>query len=251
MKNGNSIPRAEQRWGSALITLGVVLFAVVGLLAFSMIRDPGRYYEEWVPTDEIEGPEASYEWASTGLEVNFADTTEIGDAPVRRWQWDFDDGDMSNEPNPTHRFTEAGEWHVTLDVVDEDGRSSKAEGSVEIDAAGDSTGDGSIGLADMADKVVASVDRSAKGTLVVALVIGSMVVLTLIGGRLLRYGVRLLRPDPDKIKVSLRPKQLELAVNDQAVNEQVEQRQPDADAIQPLEPTDGDLADQERQDVHV
>lgn len=212
--NRRSESSHERFWGSGLITLGLVLFAVVGLLAIGMIRDPGGYYDEWVPPDEIAGPEASYDWASSGLAVGFTDTSEIGDAPIERWEWDFGGGESSDEPNPTYSFTEAGEWDVTLDVVDENGRVSKAEGTVEVEPGGEASGDGGIGLADMADKVVDTVERSTKGGLVVALVIGLFIVLTMIGGRLVRYGVRVLRPDPDKIKVKLRPKQLELAVDE-------------------------------------
>ena len=204
----------DRFWGSALITLGVVMFAVVGLLAIGMIRDPGGYYDDWVPADEVTGPEASYDWSSSGLGVRFSDSTEIGDAPIERWDWDFGDGDHSDERNPTHTFASGGEWNVTLDVVDENGQTSQAEGTIETEPGEQRAGDGSIGLADLADKVVDTVERSAKGGWVVALVIGLFIVLTMIGGRLVRYGVRVLRPDPDKIKVKLRPKQLELDIED-------------------------------------
>ena len=73
----------QEYWGSALVTLGLVLFAVIGLVAFAMIRDPGGYYDDWVPGDGIDGPEASYEWASAGLRVEFTDTSEIGDVPIK------------------------------------------------------------------------------------------------------------------------------------------------------------------------
>lgn len=242
----NSAHGAERWWGSALVTLGLVLFAVIGLVAFAIIRDPGGYYDDWVPDDGIDGPEASYEWASAGLRVEFTDTSEIGDVPIDRWQWDFGGGDVSSEPNPTHQFTEAGEWDVTLDVVDDNGRSSKAEGTVEVEAAGADAGDASIGLADMADKVVESVDRASKGGLVVMLVIGLLIVLTLIGGRLVRYGVRLLRPGPDKIQVKLRPKELELAVADEVQHEQTH-----VEVIESSHSTGAMLADEERQDVPV
>jgi hypothetical protein len=244
MQNQSPAERADRRWGSTLITLGVALFAVVALLAFFMIRDPGGYYDNWVPDDETEGPEASYDWTSTGLEVTFTDTSETGDAPIDRWQWDFGDGDVSSEPNPTHRFTEAREWNVTLDVVDDNGLSSKAEGAVEIEATENHAGDASIGFADMADKVVDSVERASKGGLVVALVIGLLIVLTLVGGRLVRYGVRLLRPDPDKIKVKLRPKELELAVADE-----IEREHDRVEAIE--QPPAIHDADEQRQDIGV
>jgi PKD repeat protein len=212
--------RADRWWGSALITVGLVLFVVVGLTAFAMVRDPGGYYDDWTPSDDVEGPEASYEWTSAGLEVEFADTSEAGKTPIEQWRWDFGDDAVSSQPNPTHRFPEAGEWDVTLDVVDRDGRTSTAEGTVEVEPLGNASGDASIGLADVADKVVRSVDRASKGSVVVVLVVGLFIVLAMIGGRLVRYGVRLLRPDPDKIKVKLRPKELELVVADQTALEQ-------------------------------
>jgi hypothetical protein len=40
------------------------------------------------------------------------------------------------------------------------------------------------------------------------------VILTMIGGRLLRHGVRTLRPIPERISVKLRPKELELVMAD-------------------------------------
>ena len=246
MQNERTPERADRWWGSTLIGLGVALFAVIALLAFFMVRDPGGYYDDWVPDDDIEGPEASYEWVSTGLDVTFTDTSETGDAPIVRWRWDFGNGDVSSEPNPTHRFTDEREWNVTLDVVDDNGLSSKADGGIEVDATEDRSGDGSIGLADMADKVVDSVDRAAKGGLVVALVIGLLIVLTLIGGRLVRYGVRLLRPDPDKIKVKLRPRELELTVADQ-----IEHGRAPVGAIGPSQSANATPASEERHDTPV
>lgn len=204
--------RYERVWGTTLIVVGIVLLGVVFVAAFAITTDPGGYYDRWVPGDETKGPEASYDWASSGLEVGFTDTSKAGDAAIQRWVWDFGDGTGSNDPNPSHPFAEAGEWSVTLDVVDDNGLSSKAEGTVEIDPQAANSGDGAIGLNDLADKVTDTVERSAKGGLVVLLVIGMFVVLTMIGGRLILQGARVLRPVPDKVSVKLRPKQLELAV---------------------------------------
>ena len=208
--------QAEDRygrlWGTGLIIVGVALLGVVFLSAFGIARDPGDYYDKWVPDNETAGPEASYDWASSGLLVEFTDTSEIGDAGIERWVWDFGDGAESNDPNASHRFAEEGEWDVTLEVVDDNGLSSKAEGTVEIESGAANSGDGAIGLGDIADKLIETVERTAKGSLVVLLVIGMFVVLTMIGGRVVRQGVRILRPLPDRISVKLRPKQLELAV---------------------------------------
>jgi PKD repeat protein len=204
--------RYERGWATGLIVIGVLLLVAVGLSAFAILRDPGTYYEKWVPDDETAGPEASYEWTSSGLAVAFTDTSVIGDNTIERWEWDFGDGADSRDPNPSHTFTEPGEWSVTLEVVDDNGATSMAEGTVEIEPGATNDGSGGIGLNDVADKLVGTVERSSKGGFVVLLVVGLFVVLTLIGGRLIRQGVRLMRPVPEKINVKLRPKELELTI---------------------------------------
>ncbi len=204
----------ETYLGVGLIVIGVVLLGAVAFRAFSIIGDPGGYYESWVPEAEAAGPEASFDWVSSGLSVEFTDTSKIGDTPIGRWMWEFDDGTTSDEPNPTHRFSQDGEWLVTLDVVGEDGSSSQAEAAVEIEPGTENSGKGAIGLNDMADKVIGTVGRAAKGGVVVVLVIGLFTVLTLAGGRMISHGVRVFRPVPKRISVKLRPKELELAMLD-------------------------------------
>jgi hypothetical protein len=210
MKKGDY--QYERIWGTALILIGIVLLAVVFLSGFAILGDPGEYYDEWVPDEQAAGPEASFDWTASGLLVEFTDTSEIGDAGIERWVWDFGDGAESNDQNPTHRFTEQGELDVALDVVDENGLSSRAESTVEVEPGATNRGDGAIGLSDIADTVVDTVERASKGGMVVLLVIGLFVVLTMIGGRLVRQGVRMLRPVPDRINMKLRPKELHLAM---------------------------------------
>ena len=135
-----------------------------------------------------------------------------GDHELERWIWDFGDGNESSDPNPSFRFEGDGEWDVTLEVVDTEGLTSKAEAAVAVEPGASDSGEGGIGLSDMADKVVDTVERAAKGSLVVLLVIGMYLLLTMVGGRLLRQGVQVLRPVPDRITMKLRPKQLDLAI---------------------------------------
>jgi hypothetical protein len=204
--------RYETRLGTGLIVIGVALLSVVAFWAFSIVNDPGGHYDSWVPEEGLLATEASFDWASSGVVVEFTDTSEVGDTPIERWLWKFDDDAVSEEPNPTHRFSQEQEWEVTLDVVAEDGSSSQAVGTVEVASGTDNSGDGVIGLNDMADKVVRTVERAAKGSLVVVLVIGLFAVLAIVGGRMVSHGVRMLRPVPKRISVKLRPKKLELAM---------------------------------------
>ncbi|MEA2024514.1 MAG: PKD domain-containing protein [Actinomycetota bacterium] len=209
MKNSNLY---ERLWATVLIVVGVVLLGVVFFSAFGIVKDPGEFYDKWVPADGVEGPEAAFDWASSDLVVEFVDTSSAGDANLERWAWDFGDGSESTDPNPSHRFDEDGEFGITLDVVDGNGLASRAEATVGVETGAENSGQGALGLNDLADSVIDAVERGAKGGGVVLLVIGLFVVLTMVGGRLLRQGVRVLRPIPDRISVKLRPKNLELAM---------------------------------------
>ncbi len=55
-----------------------------------------------------------------GLTVNFTDSTVFG-APITGWTWDFGDGNTSNQQNPAHTYTTAGNFDVSLTVTDVDG----------------------------------------------------------------------------------------------------------------------------------
>ncbi|MBC8214964.1 MAG: PKD domain-containing protein, partial [Candidatus Marinimicrobia bacterium] len=48
------------------------------------------------------------------LSVNFTDQSEPGMGTISLWNWDFGDGGSSIEQNPTHIFTNIGEWTVKL-----------------------------------------------------------------------------------------------------------------------------------------
>ena len=48
------------------------------------------------------------------LPVNFTDQSTPGSGTIIMWQWDFGDGASSNLPNPSHTYTGAGNYNVTL-----------------------------------------------------------------------------------------------------------------------------------------
>ncbi|MCW4015144.1 MAG: PKD domain-containing protein [Candidatus Bathyarchaeota archaeon] len=52
--------------------------------------------------------------------VNITDTSFDSDGTINSWVWDFGDGTNSTLQNPTHTFSQKGEWQVTLTVTDND-----------------------------------------------------------------------------------------------------------------------------------
>jgi len=73
---------------------------------------------------QVIGPDVNFGIASTSGEgpitVNFADST-TANAPITSWYWVFGDGGNSNLQNPTHVYTTAGIYDVSLTVSDLDG----------------------------------------------------------------------------------------------------------------------------------
>lgn len=51
---------------------------------------------------------------------------------IIKWEWDFGDGDSSNEMNPVHIYPMAGEYVVTLTVTDDFGVESTASNTVYV-----------------------------------------------------------------------------------------------------------------------
>jgi PKD repeat protein len=67
-------------------------------------------------------PVASFEIGSiTGLSVDFTDTSNDPDGAISVWDWDFGGDGASSLRNPTHGFSTAGTYSVTLTVTDNEG----------------------------------------------------------------------------------------------------------------------------------
>ncbi len=61
------------------------------------------------------------------LDVQFQNTTTLGDAPIETFNWDFRSGFIDNNENPTYTYTSSGKYDVYLEVVDTNGCSSFKE----------------------------------------------------------------------------------------------------------------------------
>jgi len=59
-----------------------------------------------------------------GDPVSFTDTSRGLDGPVVQWRWNFDDGTLSQAQNPTHLYSVANSYNVSLYVINSFGCNS-------------------------------------------------------------------------------------------------------------------------------
>lgn len=52
------------------------------------------------------------------LSVQFTDLTSVYGTDLTAWEWDFGDGSLSTEQNPSHTYSSPGSYTVTLSVTD-------------------------------------------------------------------------------------------------------------------------------------
>lgn len=81
-------------------------------------------------------------------EVTFdaSESQAVPGAEIAGYTWDFGDGETAAGPQPSHRFTAAGDYTITLSVISDDGVTETATQRVSVaesdTSTGGSTGDG-------------------------------------------------------------------------------------------------------------
>jgi gliding motility-associated-like protein len=55
------------------------------------------------------------------LPVQFTDLSAPGSGTITQWEWDFGDGNTSSLPNPSHTYTAAGNYNVSLRITNSNG----------------------------------------------------------------------------------------------------------------------------------
>jgi PKD repeat protein len=73
-------------------------------------------------------PTAEFTLSCAGLSCSFSDASSDEDGTIRRWSWTFGDGGSASTSHPTHTYSAAGSYDVTLAATDDD----DATGSVTV-----------------------------------------------------------------------------------------------------------------------
>ncbi len=88
-----------------------------------LIREAGYplAYFTWEPTQPY-----------TFETVYFYDASIDLDGAIVEWLWDFGDGNISHEKNPTHYYADNGKYTVNLTIIDNDGRMAWMEEEIVV-----------------------------------------------------------------------------------------------------------------------
>ncbi len=74
----------------------------------------------------------SPETPTTADSVNFDDLSFDKDGQITDWRWDFGDGNQSQDKDPSHRYSDDGNYLVSLTVTDDDGKNSTIDKKIRI-----------------------------------------------------------------------------------------------------------------------
>lgn len=86
------------------------------------------------PAAANRAPVANFTAAASGLAVAFTDASSDPDGSIVSWQWIFGDGGSSTARNPTHNYTAAGNYTVSLTVTDDRGATATRSAVVTVSA---------------------------------------------------------------------------------------------------------------------
>ncbi|MFQ6107557.1 MAG: PKD domain-containing protein [Thermoplasmata archaeon] len=202
--------RYELVLGTFLLVLGVVILISVLVFAFGFIPNAGKYFEEQLPQEEIvQGPSASFTFRVDNLTVEFTDTSDEGDAGLVSWEWDFGDGDASNDQNPTKVYSTEGHYTPKLTVEDDNRKRSSAVASDLF--VGPGTQQAGSSMPDFGDfGFDFDLSKMLLPLALAILVVGLHFVMVVVGGFITKAGWNLIKPKPETIKVRVKPKDLEV-----------------------------------------
>lgn len=107
-------------------------------------KDYSGLWQEWLKLGECDGTEANQPpvaqangpySGTTNSTIAFSSAGSTDpDGHIAEYHWDFGDGSSSEQANPNHSYSTAGNYQAVLTVTDDDGASHSANSSVEVDA---------------------------------------------------------------------------------------------------------------------
>lgn len=78
----------------------------------------------------------SPESPTEGQDVSFTDHSEDPEGKTLSYSWDFDDGSVSTDRNPSHKYENSGTYIVKLTVTDDEGAKDTASETIEVKKKG-------------------------------------------------------------------------------------------------------------------
>lgn len=131
LTTGKLLSPAKNNWWQLGIFI-IILNTMIGCDLFSNAKSTQPAIQSIAPT-------ANFELSTTSgkapLTVTFTDLSSSGTSPINSWQWDFGDGNSSDQENPQHIYQTAGIYDVQLIVGSNDGSDSVTRGGIiSVDA---------------------------------------------------------------------------------------------------------------------
>ncbi len=195
--------------GLVLIIAGIAVMLFVFSTALNLAFSAGDFFSEQMPEEEtVEGPTAEFRWDSDDFNVTFEDLSEEGDGDIVSYEWDFGDGEQDDSQEPDHEYSNEGNCEVSLRIEDENNKRSSARGEVHIEQGGRTSGTsqqdfGDIGLDIAFGNILLPI--------AIALLVGTLfLVMFLVGAAITKAGWNILKPKPEKLKIKLKPKEMEI-----------------------------------------
>lgn len=195
-------------WGTVLLVVGLVILLFVLGNILDIAQHPSERLEQWAP-EEIKGPTAAFMWWSQNKSVDFNDASVEGSAEITTWNWDFGDGSIRSDQNPSYEYSTIGDYTVTLEVEDENGNTHNTRTRVSLSE--DATNEGQTQASMSFDL---GLETTFKRMTVSIVFLVAFAILVMIGGRILVAGCRLIRPSVKFYKMKVKQKEIEKNTQD-------------------------------------